>query len=177
MSLCLYFRLMQTSALGLELCAFDIKSDRAGSCFTRDAILEQTFLIDWSKWGLNLFVYSEMCVFACVWVRRTYHQIIPLYIQLPQPPALVAPGYIFYSAERVDRLSPSGALVLFLGRPLNDRCLAVSQRQPWRSPHWAWLNRCLFSHNTPFRLHLPASYSRPALKRTANFCDCKTSVY
>lgn len=68
--------------------------------------------------------------------------------RLPQPLAPVGPGHIFYFAERVLWLSPFGALVLFLGRPLNDHCLAVSQIQPSHSLHWAWLNRCQFSHNT-----------------------------
>ena len=153
-----------------------------------EAALQQTWspnkhfwLTDQSEALICLRTARCVCVCLCVsecanvvHISWNHHSILN---QLLQPPTLSAPGSIFYSAEPVDRLSPSGALVPFLGRPLNDRCLAVSQIQPWRSPHWVWLNRCPFSHNTPFRLHLPALYSQPALKRTANFCDCKTSVY
>lgn len=162
---------MHVSASGLKLCVFDIKKDCAGSCFTHDMILEQTFLIDWSKWGLNLFVCMNVVH------NVTYHRIITPYKSALTTSHSCCPWIRFYFAERVGRPSPSGALVLFLGRPLNDHCLAVSQMQPWRSPHWAFLNRCPFSHNTPFRLHLPALYSQPALNRTTNACDCKTSVY
>lgn len=96
----------------------------------------------------------------------TYHKIITPYKSVLTTSHSCCPWIRFYFAERLCRPSPSGALVLFLGRQLNDHCLAVSQMQPWCSPHWACLNRCPFSHNTPFRLHLPALYSQPALNRT-----------
>lgn len=171
-SLCLSFRVWITSVW-----------HKAGLCWKLfstwcESLNKYFWLTDQSEALICLCTVRCVCVCACACecdahIMKSSHCTN----QLPQPPTPVAPGYIFYFAERVDRLSPSGALVPFLGRPLNDRCLAVSQIQPWRSPHWVWLNRCPFSHNTPFRLHLPALYSRPALNRTANFCDCKTSVY
>lgn len=166
-----YFRLSRVSTSGFEVCVVDIKWDCTESSFAHDVILEQ--ITDWLKLGLYLSAYSEMYVQT----RRRYHEIITVYKSAPTTFLSRCPWIHFQFAERIDRPSPSGALVLFLGRLLNDRCLAVSQMQPWCSPHWACLNRCTFSHNTPFRLHLPALYSRPALNRTTNFCNYKTNMF
>lgn len=69
---------------------------------------------------------------------------------------------------------PFGALVSFLGRPLNDHCLALTQIQPSHSLHWTYLNRCPVSSEHPFCPHLPALNSRQHSTVQANVCDCKT---
>lgn len=101
-----------------------------------------TNISDW------LIKESSQCVCVCecsAHIMKSLHCVN----QLPQPLTLVGPRQVFYFTERVPRLSPLGALMLFLGRPLNDHCLAASQIQPSHSLHWVCLNRCPFSHNTP----------------------------
>lgn len=67
--------------------------------------------------------------------------------RLPQPLALADP--FSHSAQKVPRPPGfSGALVLFLGRPLNDQRLAASQAQTSLSLHSPGLNGGQYSHNT-----------------------------
>lgn len=120
-------------------------------CLTQSRIVLEAALH--MTWSLNkhfwltdqsealICLRTVRCVSVCV---CKYCEIITLYKSAPTTSHSCCPWIHFHFAEQVDRPSPSGALVLFLGRPLNDRCLAVSQMQPWRSPHWAWLNRCPF---------------------------------
>lgn len=137
-----FFSPMQPSAGGTELCVLDIKR---GLCRKQ--------LHAWRGPQTN---HSNHCLIKdkswfvcmqCMWMHRTYLEIITLYKSAPTTSCSCRP--IFYFTQPVLWPSPFGVLVLFLGRPLNDHCLAVSQTQTSLSLHWVGLNRCQYSHNTP----------------------------
>lgn len=90
----------------------------------------------------SCFTHSNKLICFRKTICCRYDKMTPLYKSTLSP---VAPGYIFHLAARESTGHPLlEALVPFPGRPLNDRCLAGSQTQPWRSPHSLWLNRCPF---------------------------------
>lgn len=66
---------------------------------------------------------------VCVCASKVHISLIDNSVnQLPQPLAVVGPPTCLRS--QYSDSPHSGVPALFLGRPLNDRCLAVSQAQP-----------------------------------------------
>lgn len=79
---------------------FDIKQDCAGSSFRHDMILQQTFLIDWSKRSWFVCVHWNAHVRVCVCTRMQHpcHEIITLRKSAPTTSRSCRPHFVLCSA-------------------------------------------------------------------------------